>query len=419
MSIIPQSKQKKSSKASLLSRLAKSILLKKLASIEIGSLTIHVEGEIHNFGHSNVENEPDAVIYIQDMRVFSCLLLQGDPAAGTAYIDGWWQTDNLLDVLTLFTLNQDTLFKFKDGFSMLAKYLNYLFSLVQKNTHSGSKKNILAHYDIGNDLYELFLDSKMMYSSAYYRHAEDDLETAAEYKLKHICEKLQLNNNDHVIEIGTGWGGFAIYAVQNYGCRVTTTTISDAQYEYAKQRIEECQLEDRITLVQKDYRTLEGEYDKLVSIEMIEAVGHQYLDEYFKTCNKLLKPDGIMLVQAITISDYLYADYIYTVDFIRKYIFPGGCLTSMSAMLSSCARYTTLTPYHSESFACSYARTLDDWHQRFIQQRQEIYRLGYNDEFIRLWEYYLKYCQAGFETRVIDIQQLVLKKPQNRITHQR
>ena len=417
MSIIPQAKQKNPSKTSLLSRLAKSILLKKLTSLEVGLLTIHVDGEVYTFGQGG-DDQPAAIIRIKDMRVFSNLILQGDPAAGTTYIDDWWETDNLLNVLTIFTLNQSTLFKFKDGFSMLAKYLNYGLSLVQKNTHSGSKKNILAHYDIGNDLYKLFLDSKMMYSSAYYNHAEDDLETAAEYKLKLICEKLKLNHDDHLIEIGTGWGGFAIYAAQNYGCRVTTTTISDAQYEYAKQRIMELQLEDQITLIQKDYRTLEGQYDKLVSIEMIEAVGFQYLDEYFKTCDRLLKPDGIMLVQAITISDYLYADYIYTVDFIRKYIFPGGCLTSMTAMLSSCAHHTTLTPYHSESFASSYARTLDDWHNRFMQQQEEIHQLGYNDEFIRLWEYYLKYCQAGFETRVIDVQQLVLKKPHNRFNHQ-
>ena len=417
MSILPQAKHKSSLYPSLLSRLAKSVLLKKLNSLEVGSLTIHIGDEVHRFGQGG-DDQPAAVIRIKDMRVFSSLILQGDPAAGTTYIDNWWETDNLLNVLTIFTLNQDTLLKFKDGFSMLAKYLNYCLSLFQKNTPRGSKKNILAHYDIGNELYQLFLDKKMMYSSAYYQHAEDDLETAAEYKLKLICEKLQLSCNDHIIEIGTGWGGFAIYAVQNYGCRVTTTTISDAQYKYTEQRIKELQLEDRITLIQKDYRTLEGKYDKLVSIEMIEAVGFQYLDEYFKTCDRLLKSNGIMLVQAITISDYLYADYIHTVDFIRKYIFPGGCLTSMTAMLSSCARHTSLTPYHSESFACSYARTLDDWHQRFMQQQKEIYQLGYNDEFIRLWEYYLKYCQAGFETRVIDVQQLVLKKPYNRFSHQ-
>lgn len=418
MSIIPKTSNNKKLAATLFSRIAKLILLKQLKAIKLGSLTLHDGDSTYQFGVQGNRNYPDAVIHIHDQRLFSSILLEGEPAAGKSYVDGWWSSDQLVDVLSLFSLNQNTLFKFKYGLGMLAKYYNYLVSLIQKNTPTGSKKNILAHYDIGNDFYSLFLDSKMMYSSAYYQKTSDDLEQASENKLRLICEKLKLKANDQVIEIGSGWGGFAIYAAQNYACHVTTTTISDAQYNYAKAHIEQLGLQDRITLIQQDYRKLEGQYDKLVSIEMIEAVGHQFLDGYFKVCDRLLKPHGAMLVQAITIADYLHSEYIYSVDFIRKYVFPGGCLTSMNAMLASVTKGTTLTPYHAESFASSYGRTLHDWHQRFMSAKQQVYALGYNDELIRLWEYYLKYCQAGFETRVIDVQQLVLKKPDNRFCHE-
>ncbi len=418
MSIIPKTSNNKKLAATLFSRIAKLILLKQLKAIKLGSLTLHDGDSTYQFGVQGNRNYPDAVIHIHDQRLFSSILLEGEPAAGKSYVDGWWSSDQLVDVLSLFSLNQNTLFKFKYGLGMLAKYYNYLVSLIKKNTPTGSKKNILAHYDIGNDFYSLFLDSKMMYSSAYYQKTSDDLEQASENKLRLICEKLKLKADDQVIEIGSGWGGFAIYAAQNYACHVTTTTISDAQYNYAKAHIEQLGLQDRITLIQQDYRKLEGQYDKLVSIEMIEAVGHQFLDGYFKVCDRLLKPHGAMLVQAITIADYLHSEYIYSVDFIRKYVFPGGCLTSMNAMLASVTKGTTLTPYHAESFASSYGRTLHDWHQRFMSAKQQVYALGYNDELIRLWEYYLKYCQAGFETRVIDVQQLVLKKPDNRFCHE-
>lgn len=418
MSIIPKTSKPRKAAANLLSHLAKSILLKQLSAIQRGSLTLHIDAKVYQFGVHGDQAYPDAVIYVHDQRLFSSILLDGEPAAGKSYVDGWWSSDELLDVLSLFSLNQNALFKFKYGLGMLAKYYNYLVSLIQKNTPTGAKKNILAHYDIGNDFYSLFLDRKMMYSSGYYQRKEDDLEQASDNKLKLICEKLKLRADDHVIEIGSGWGGFAIYAAQNYACHVTTTTISDAQYNYARARIEQLGLQDRITLIQQDYRKLDGQYDKLVSIEMIEAVGHQFLDGYFKVCDRLLKPNGAMLVQAITIADYLHSEYIYSVDFIRKYVFPGGCLTSMNAMLTAVAKGTSLTPYHAESFASSYGRTLHDWHQRFISAKQQVYALGYNDELIRLWEYYLKYCQAGFETRVIDVQQLVLKKPDNRFCHQ-
>ncbi|MBT8124380.1 MAG: cyclopropane-fatty-acyl-phospholipid synthase family protein, partial [Gammaproteobacteria bacterium] len=286
--------------------------------------------------------------------------------------------------------------------------------LANKNSQQGSKRNIHAHYDIGNDLYRLFLDEKMMYSSACFTPQHKTLEDASEYKLKVICEKLKLCADDHVLEIGSGWGGFAIYAAQIYGCKITTTTISDEQYSYLKNKISTHNLSEKITVLKQDYRNLKGQYDKLVSIEMIESVGHQYLNEYFSICSKLLKPNGAMLIQAITISDYLYDHYIRSMDFIRKYVFPGGSLPSMASMLYSISKSSDLTLFHSESYAASYGKTLDIWYQSFINNREKVIALGYGNTFIRLWEYYLKYCQAGFEERVIDVQQIVLKKPGNR-----
>ena len=256
-----------------------------------------------------------------------------------------------------------------------------------------------------------------MYSSAYFRSDDEDLASASEYKLKLICEKLNLQASDMVIEIGTGWGGFAIYAAQNYGCHITTTTISDEQYQYACSKVEQLNLSDRIKVIKQDYRALTGRYDKLVSIEMIESVGHQYLDGYFIICSDLLKPSGAMLIQSITMSDYLFKNYINSTDFIRKYVFPGGCLTSTASMLTSASKHTDLTLYHSDSFGHSYAKTLQIWYQNFNKNREKVIELGYSFAFIRLWEYYLKYCQAGFENRIIDVHHLVFKKPANRFDH--
>ena len=419
MSIIPSSNNTFENNLSItwLDQIAMSILLKKLERIQIGFLQVYVDEMIYEFGNSNDQATLHAVIRVNNVKAFQAIIRGGEPAAGKTYIDGWWQSDNLIEVLRLFTLNRNALFGFKFGLGSFAKHANRISSYFLRNTHVGSKKNIKAHYDIGNDLYELFLDSKMMYSSAYFRNESDSLETAAEYKLKLICEKLNLRPHDKVIEIGTGWGGFAIYAAKNYGCHVTTTTISDEQYTHARKLVSELNLSGKITVIKQDYRTLTGKYDKLVSIEMIESVGHQYMDGYFKICDQLLKPSGAMLIQAITMSDYLFDRYVNSLDFIRKYVFPGGCLTSMSSMLSSTSKHTDLTLYHSESFANSYAITLQHWYRRFAQQKEQVVELGYSQEFIRLWEYYLKYCQAGFENRIIDVHHLVFKKPDNRYSH--
>lgn len=416
MSIVPKYKntQNVQSELSWSEQIACTALFKKLDLISFGFLQIHVHGLVYDFGIKEMQSELHAVIHVHDTRAYKAILLGGEPAAGNTYVKGWWSSDNLIHVTRLFTLNREALFSFKSGFASLAKRAYATTHFLNKNNRKGSKRNITAHYDIGNDLYKLFLDKTMMYSSACFTSQHTTLEDASEYKLKIICEKLALNSDDHVLEIGSGWGGFATYAAKNYDCHVTTTTISDEQYSYLQEKVDDQKLTDKITVLKKDYRNLEGQYDKLVSIEMIESVGHQYINEYFSICSKLLKPNGAMLIQAITISDYLYDHYIQSMDFIRKYVFPGGSLPSMSSILSSVSNSSDLTLFHSESYASSYAKTLDIWYQRFINNKEKVIELGYGNAFIRLWEYYLKYCQAGFEERVIDVQQIVLRKPENR-----
>ncbi len=418
MSIVPKYKnpQTISSELNWSEQILCSVLFKKLSQLKYGFLQVHINEMIYDFGKKEMQNELHAVIHVHDVRVFKEILFGGEPAAGNTYVKGWWSSESLMNVMRLFTLNREVLFSFKSGFASLAKRVYTITHLANKNSQQGSKRNIHAHYDIGNELYKLFLDESMMYSSACFTPEHITLEAASEYKLKIICEKLNIQSNDNVLEIGSGWGGFAIYAVQNYGCKITTTTISDEQYSYLQDKISVLNLDKKITVLKQDYRELEGQYDKLVSIEMIESVGHQYLNEYFSICSKLLKPDGAMLIQAITISDYLYNHYISSMDFIRKYVFPGGSLPSMSSMLESVAKSSDLTLFHSESYADSYGKTLAIWYQRFINNREKVIELGYRNSFIRLWEYYLKYCQAGFEERVIDVQQIVLKKPANRFS---
>jgi cyclopropane-fatty-acyl-phospholipid synthase len=284
---------------------------------------------------------------------------------------------------------------------------------VNRNTLKGSRRNIGAHYDLGNELFELFLDETMMYSCGIFERPESSLKEASEAKLERICRKLQLKASDHVIEIGTGWGGFAIYAAKHFGCRVTTTTISQQQYDYALQRVREAGLEDRITLLFRDYRELEGQFDKLVSIEMIEAVGHEHFDTYFRKCSELLKADGMMLLQSITIADQRYPIAKKSIDFIQRYIFPGGCLPSVAALSDSVARKTDMRIYDLEDIGVHYATTLRIWRERFFARLEEVHRLGYPERFIRMWNYYLSYCEGGFRQQAIGTVQLLLTKPRS------
>ena len=304
------------------------------------------------------------------------------------------------------------------GFGKLMLPLHKAFHFLHRNSLSGSRKNIGAHYDLGNDMFERFLDPTMMYSSGIFQHDDMDsdstiettMEQASIAKLDRICQKLQLNEDDRVIEIGSGWGGFAIYAASNYGCHVTTTTISQQQFEYAERKIKDLGLEDRITLLCEDYRNLSGQYDKLVSIEMIEAVGHAYYKDYFAHCSRLLKPQGMMLLQSITIADQRYQRAKKEVDFIQRYIFPGGSLPSVNVIAQHVANDTDMRFYQLEDIGPHYATTLAKWRQRFFSNKEDIQDLGYSETFMRMWDFYLCYCEAAFEEKSIDVVQYTLEK---------
>ncbi|WP_338324727.1 cyclopropane-fatty-acyl-phospholipid synthase family protein [Pseudoalteromonas phenolica] len=325
-----------------------------------------------------------------------------------------WTTPNLTEVIQVFARCQEQLDEIEKQGAWFTQLKNKIFHRKNANTQSGSKNNILAHYDLGNELYTRFLDSTMMYSSAIYSDSATQLHEAQLNKLKTICDKLDLKPTDHLIEIGTGWGGLAIFAAEHYGCQVTTTTISDAQYEFAVDKVKAKGLEDKITLLKKDYRLLEGKYDKLVSIEMIEAVGHEFMAEFFAKCNNLLKDEGLMLVQAITILDSRYDHYRTNVDFIQRYIFPGGCLPSIAVMSKHVAEQTNMMLDNIEDIGLHYARTLADWRKGFDANWQALTEFGFDEQFKRLWHFYLAYCEGAFLERVISTHHLVLRKPNYR-----
>ena len=327
---------------------------------------------------------------------------------------GYWKCDDLTTIIRILLMNRSVLDGFDSGFGSFSKPVRKFIHWCHRNTRRGSKKNISAHYDLGNNFFQSWLDEKMMYSCAIFDNQDCSLEKASTIKIDRICKKLRLNENDHLLEIGTGWGGFAIYAAKNYGCKVTTTTISEKQYQLAKERVEEAGLSNKITLLLEDYRDLEGQFDKLVSIEMIEAVGYQYFDDYFKKCSKLLKPDGLMVLQTITIADQQYKYSIRSVDFIQKYIFPGGCLPSVSKIAETITENTDMRIINIEDIGPHYATTLSHWRERMYERIDEIRDMGYSDTFVRMWHYYLCYCEGAFIERAIGDVQMIIMKPMNR-----
>lgn len=386
-------------------------LLRQLAHLRHGQLTLVEAGERQLFGQPDAHAHLRAEIQVYDEAFWPMVAGNGSIGAGEAYMQGYWSSPDLTAVIRLFVVNLDVLDGLEGGLARLGRPLLHGLHWLNRNTRRGSRKNIAAHYDLGNALFEQLLDSTMMYSAAMFRSAEDSLEQAQLYKLQRICEKLDLQPDDHLLEIGTGWGSMALYAASHYGCRVTTTTLSREQYEYTRQRIEAQGLQDRITLLLKDYRDLEGQYDKLVSIEMIEAVGHRYLPTYFRQCARLLKDDGLMLLQSITIRDQRYEQAKGSVDFIQRYIFPGGALPSLQVLLENVGRNTDLNLHHMEDFGLHYARTLRLWHDNLRRARHSLEQLGYDEQFYRLWEFYLCYCEGGFLERSIGAAQLLLAKP--------
>lgn len=392
----------------IIDRLAKKLLTNALSNIQFGRLSLNDENETRVFGNGQ---ELTASVRIIDPRFYSDIAFGGAIGAAEAYMRGYWTTDELTNVIRIFVRNRDALDTMEGGLAKLMAPLRKSLHWINRNTRTGSRRNIAAHYDLGNEFFELWLDESMMYSAAVFERPDMTLEEASAAKLERICRKLELAPQDHVLEIGTGWGGFAIYAAKHFGCRVTTTTISAAQHDYAMARVAEAGLGDRITLLRQDYRDLDGEYDKLVSIEMIEAVGQPYLDTYFEKCAKLLKQNGMMLLQSITIADQRYREALRSVDFIQRYIFPGGFLPSATALLESATAASDMRLYHLEDIGAHYAKTLHHWRERFAKNLNRIWSMGYGEEFLRMWHYYYCYCEGAFTERAIGNVQMLLVKP--------
>ncbi|MDQ2076798.1 cyclopropane-fatty-acyl-phospholipid synthase family protein [Marinimicrobium sp. ABcell2] len=393
---------------------AKKIMLPMLERIAVGRLTLSDGDQTWHFGKPDCASGIQARIRVHHASAYRQVLLGGTIGSGEAYMAGAWSSPDLLAVIRLFVANQALLEKMDSRWSWLANRGLSLLEAVTPNTVSNSKKHIVSHYDLSNDFFELFLDPQMMYSSAIYQSDDTSLETAAVYKLDHICQRLKLNSDDHLLEIGSGWGGLAIHAAKHYGCTVTTTTISDQQFNYAQARIAREGLQGKIQLLKKDYRLLEGQYDKLVSIEMVEAVGHQYYGEFFNKCSSLLKPSGLMLMQAITTADQRFDREKRNIDFIRRYIFPGGCLPSNAEILSTTASATDMHLVGLEDITQDYAQTLRDWRKRFFDRLDAVKGMGYSESFIRMWEFYLCYCEGGFRERMVNTAQFLFAKPHNR-----
>ncbi|MBP5959460.1 class I SAM-dependent methyltransferase [Pseudomonas anatoliensis] len=384
-------------------------VLRQMARLKHGQLVVIEDGERMLFGTPGSALVGE--IHILDAAVWGLVASNGSIGAGEAFIHGYWSSPDLTAVVRVFVSNLEVLDAMEGGLARLGRPMVQGLHWLNRNTRKGSQKNIAAHYDLGNDLFEQFLDPTMMYSAAQFLTPEDNLEQAQLNKLERICQKLALKPSDHLLEIGTGWGSMALYAAQNYGCRVTTTTLSKEQYAFTAKRIEQLGLQDQVTLLLKDYRDLTGEYDKLVSIEMIEAVGHRFLPTYFKQCAQLLKSNGLMLLQAITIREQRYEQAKRGVDFIQRYIFPGGALPCVQKMLEIVSRDTDMNLLHMEDFGLHYAKTLRLWHENFRRAHGRLSELGYDDYFLRLWEFYLCYCEGGFLERTIGTAQLLLAKP--------
>ncbi|WP_313144665.1 cyclopropane-fatty-acyl-phospholipid synthase family protein [Stenotrophomonas sp.] len=352
-----------------------------------------------------------ATVTIDDPAFYRKVAAQGSVGAGESYIHGDWRCDDLVALVRLLVRNRDLLDGMERGPARAAGWLLRGWNRLRRNSREGSRRNIAAHYDLGNDFFALFLSPDLMYSSALYAQADEPLEVASTRKLDRICQQLQLQPGDRVVEIGTGWGGFAVHAACHYGCHVTTTTISAEQHALAVQRVQDAGLQERVTVLMQDYRDLQGQFDKLVSIEMIEAIGAEFLDTYIGTLQRLLKPDGVALLQAITIEDHRYEQARRSVDYIKRFVFPGSFIPSINAIMAAKTRASDLQLIAQQDFGHSYALTLRAWRQRFLAQRAAVQAQGFDERFCRMWEFYLAYCEGGFLERSIGVSHLLLARP--------
>lgn len=380
-----------------------------------GAIALHDAHGTTLLGHADGDDPLRLSLHVHDQAFYRRVALGGSVGAGEAYIDAQWDCDDLVALVRLLVRNRERLDAMETGVARFAGWLLRGWDALRPNTRGGSRRNIAAHYDLGNDLFETFLSDDMMYSSAIYAQADETLEAASFRKLDTICRKLALGADDRVIEIGTGWGGFALHAAGRFGCQVTTTTLSQEQRALALERIAAAGLSDRVTVLLEDYRDLHGQYDKLVSIEMVEAIGAAQLPTYFRQLARLLTPQGTALVQAITIEDHRYRHALHKVDFIKRHVFPGSFIPSTSAMLDAMARHSDLALLHLEDIGASYALTLREWRRRFEAARERVLALGYDERFIRLWRFYLCYCEGGFLERSIGDVQMVFARPGHRI----
>lgn len=395
-------------------------LFERLSRLGHGRLVIEDELGSAAFGISGTARPELSVhLRVHDMGFYSALAANGSVGAGSAYGDAMWSCDDLVGLVRLLVRNRALLDGMEGGLAKAGAWVLRAAHALRRNTRAGSRRNIAAHYDLGNSFFRLFLSPDLMYSSAMWDETADTLELASIRKLDVICRKLGLKPGMRLVEIGSGWGGFALHAARNYGCHVTTTTISREQHDLAARRIAQAGLEDRIELLFQDYRDLEGQFDRLVSIEMVEAIGAQYLPTYFSKIGRLLKPDGMALVQAITIEDHRYEQALRSVDFIKRYIFPGSFIPSVNALLQAKTTVSDLALVHLEDFGLSYARTLQAWRERFLSRLGEVYAQGYDERFARLWEFYLAYCEGGFLERSIGVSHLLLARPGAQPAHAR
>lgn len=397
-----------------MARLAREAMRRRLSELACGQLTVRDSWGTWTAGEQ--QDEPGAEIHVIDPDFYLDVALEGSLGAARAWMDGHWHSDDPTCVLRLMLRNVDLMDRMDGGLATITGIAARLRHALRRNSATGSRRNIHAHYDLGNDFFALFLDESMTYSCAIFEHDDTTLEQAQFAKLERICRKLAITADDHVLEIGSGWGSFAMHAARHHGCRVTTTTISAEQHALATARIQAAGLADRVTVLLEDYRALEGQFDKLVSIEMIEAVGHAYLPTFFAACSRLLRDDGAMLLQGITMPDQRYARYLKASDFIQEYVFPGSCCPALSAMLNAVSSHTDLRVAHLEDIGLHYARTLHTWNQRFDARADEVRALGYPERFMRMWRYYLAYCEAGFAERYTGTVQLLLEKPKRRAT---
>jgi len=394
----------------VLDRAARTALSRRLERITYGRLTVAGAGPAQVFGDGT---GPAVTLEVRDPRFFRKTALGGHLGAAEAYLDGWWETDDLVGLVRILVRNRGALAGLERGLAWLARPGRALAHALRRNTRAGSRRNIAAHYDLGNAFFGLFLDDTLAYSCGIFERPDATLREASVAKFDALCRKLELGPKDHLLEIGTGWGGFAVHAAREYGCRVTTATISRQQEVLAGRRVADAGLAGRVTVLNRDYRDLDGVYDKLVSIEMIEAVGHHYLERFFRVCADRLAPDGLFALQAITIQDRLYDAARREVDFIKRYVFPGSCIPSR-AVLTAAAAATDLTLVDLRDLTPHYAETLRRWREGLRARRADARALGFDDRFLRLWEFYFSYCEGGFRERVLGDVQMLFAKPENR-----